>query len=55
MQFRKETAELANEKTSVVEESLQKLEKNCNKFGGTKGCFICGSLRGVNNDRWQNL
>jgi hypothetical protein len=54
IEFKKETAELAKEETSVVEESVQKLEKT-DKFGGTKECWVCETLHGVNNDRWQNL
>jgi hypothetical protein len=43
IQLKKEAAESAKEETSVVEERIKKLEKNGDKFGGTKECRICES------------
>ena len=43
IQFKKERYEFAEEETSAVEEIIKKLEKNGDKFGGTKQCLICES------------
>jgi hypothetical protein len=36
IQFNEEATELANDKTSVVEERIKKLDKSGDNFGGTK-------------------